>query len=283
MRDDLSKPSIPQTSPLRKSLKLAWLKIRKTFPFVLGMLASLLALLLYSAANPEPEPLTTDEISELAFQAMASATPAPATSTQAYRIILPSLVVIRAENASDIEEEGYSIGSGVVININGEVLTALHVVQDAQYIEVIFADGTQSPAVLAADDPENDIAVLAPDFPPTVFLPATLGGLGSARIGDEVFAVGNPLGLTGSMSAGVISGFERSFTPVNSDLRLEGLIQFDAAVNPGNSGGPLLNRFGQVIGIVTGLVNPTEQDVFIGIGFAVPIQVAAAAAGGPAQ
>jgi S1-C subfamily serine protease len=93
--------------------------------------------------------------------------------------------------------------------------------------------------------------------------------------------VGNPLGLYGSMSAGVISGFDRSFQLPNSNQRLKGLIQVDAAVNPGNSGGPLLNRHGQVIGIIAGIANPTEQNVFIGIGFAVPITVAGGAAGAP--
>jgi S1-C subfamily serine protease len=101
------------------------------------------------------------------------------------------------------------------------------------------------------------------------------------RVGDEAFVVGNPFGLYSSMSAGVISGFDRSFQPSNGHQELQGLIQIDAAVNPGNSGGPLLNRNGQVIGIVTGIVNPTEQDVFIGIGFAVPINVAGGAAGLP--
>ena len=102
------------------------------------------------------------------------------------------------------------------------------------------------------------------------------------RVGDEAFVVGNPFGLYGSLSAGVISGFNRSFQPVGSTSKLQGLIQIDAAVNPGNSGGPLLNRDGEVIGIVTGLVNPTRQDVFVGVGFAVPITVAGAAAGAPA-
>ena len=146
-----------------------------------------------------------------------------------------------------------------------------------------FADGTESRAFVVVEEPENDIAVLVPADLPAVFLPATLGSIGALRVGDEVFAVGNPLGLAGSMSAGVISGFERTFTPKDGDVTIEGLIQFDAAVNPGNSGGPLLNRLGQVVGIVTGLVNPTDQEVFIGIGFAVPIDVAAGAAGGPAQ
>lgn len=101
------------------------------------------------------------------------------------------------------------------------------------------------------------------------------------RVGDEAFAVGNPFGLYSSMSAGIISGFDRSFQPAGSKYTLHGLIQIDAAVNPGNSGGPLLNRDGEVIGIVTGLVNPTAQDVFVGIGLAVPITVAGAAAGAP--
>jgi S1-C subfamily serine protease len=112
-------------------------------------------------------------------------------------------------------------------------------------------------------------------------VPATLGSPGAMRVGDEAYVVGNPFGLYSSMSAGVISGFGRAFQPVGSQYKLQDLIQIDAAVNPGNSGGPLLNRYGEVIGIVTGLVNPTEQNFFVGIGFAVPITIAAPAAGAP--
>jgi S1-C subfamily serine protease len=101
------------------------------------------------------------------------------------------------------------------------------------------------------------------------------------RVGDEAYAVGHPLGLVASMSAGVISGLDRTFSLPNSDQVMEGLIQIDAAINPGSSGGPLLNRAGEVVGIVTALVNPTEQEVFIGIGFAVPIDEAAGGAGMP--
>ena len=112
-------------------------------------------------------------------------------------------------------------------------------------------------------------------------MPAILGNPNAMNIGDEAFAVGHPFGLYGSMSTGVISGFDRTFRPPNSDQRLQGLIQIDAAVNPGNSGGPLLNRYGQVVGIVTGLANPTDENFFVGIGFAVPINVAGGAAGLP--
>jgi S1-C subfamily serine protease len=148
-------------------------------------------------------------------------------------------------------------------------------------VEVTFADGTEATAEVASEDPENDIAVLMADRPPEVIVPAVLGSSSALQVGDEAFAVGHPLGLTGSLSAGVISGLERAI-PIGNGQTLRGLIQFDAAVNRGNSGGPLLNRDGQVIGIVTALANPSEQGYFIGIGFAVPIGTATGGAAGPA-
>jgi S1-C subfamily serine protease len=105
---------------------------------------------------------------------------------------------------------------------------------------------------------------------------------GPPPVGDTVFAVGNPLGLQASLSAGVVSATGRGIGTERGPT-LTGLIQFDAAVNPGNSGGPLLNRAGQVVGIVTALANPARQNFFVGIGFAVPIATAAGGAGGPQQ
>jgi len=134
---------------------------------------------------------------------------------------------------------------------------------------------------VTTSQPENDIAVLSPDRLPAQLVPAVLGNPNAMQVGDDAFVVGNPFGLYSSMSAGVISGFDRSFQPATSKQVLRGLIQIDAAVNPGNSGGPLLNRDGEVIGIVTGIVNPTDQNFFIGIGFAVPITVAGGAFGSP--
>jgi S1-C subfamily serine protease len=247
-----------------------------------GILAALLGLFAYNALNPPPAPLSQRDVEQSIAQAMASATPQPPYSAGVYQFILPSLVYIETSRLSARGEEGVGVGSGVVVNAEGAILTAYHVVANANEIRIFFADGTRTTAEIVAADVPNDIAVLQPAQPPEIIVPAVLGSVAQMRIGDEAYAVGNPLGLTGSLSAGVISGFDRSL-PINEELRLEGLIQFDAAVNPGNSGGPLLNRAGQVIGIVTALVNPQNQDSFTGIGFAVPIGTAVSATGSTPQ
>ena len=249
--------------------------------FAAGVLAALVALQLYNILVPAPPQLTIHEVNDTVVQALASATPPPAYSALVYQAIQPSLVLIQTHAPGENEEEDNGLGSGVVINDSGDILTSLHVVANATDIQLFFADGTESSAQVVATQPENDIAVLQASQPPALLVPATLGNPNAMRVGDEAFAVGHPLGLYGSMSAGVISGFDRTFKPTNSDQRLQGLIQIDAAVNPGNSGGPLLNRQGQVVGIVVGLVNPTESNFFIGSGFAVPINIAGGAAGLP--
>jgi S1-C subfamily serine protease len=203
----------------------------------------------------------------------------PARSAQVYNLILPSVVVIQTDRAATATANSASgLGTGVIINNQGAILTALHVVDKASSIRVSFADGTESDATVDSTDPDNDIAVLSTERLPDVLVPAVLGG--GLRVGDETYAVGHPLGLVGSISAGVISGLDRSLSRDNGPA-LRGLIQFDAAVNPGNSGGPLLNRNGQVVGIVTALANPAKDGYFMGIGFAVPIGTAGGAAGAP--
>lgn len=173
-----------------------------------------------------------------------------------------------------------SSGTGVVINVDGSILTALHVVDNAVSIQVTFADGTRSAAAIAAADPATDMAVLVVDTLPTVVVPAVLGSSAGLSVGDEVIAIGNPLGLIDSTTTGVVSGLDRSASrPDTTDL--QGLIQFDAAVNEGSSGGPLVNARGETVGIVVALANPTEDHTFIGIGFAVPIGTAVAAGGPP--
>jgi S1-C subfamily serine protease len=201
----------------------------------------------------------------------------PATSAAVYQQILPSLVEIEAEHPGR-EKEGVGLGAGVIVNRSGAILTALHVVDGADSIQVSFVDGTKSAAAVSSTDPDNDIAVLVPERGPEVIVPAVLGGAG--QVGEEAYAVGHPLGYFGSLTSGVISGLDRSIDGAGGKT-MRGLIQFDAAVNPGNSGGPLLDRSGQVIGIVTALANPTRDGYFIGIGFAVPIGTAGGAANAP--
>jgi S1-C subfamily serine protease len=162
-------------------------------------------------------------------------------------------------------------GTGVIANANGTVLTALHVVEGADSVQVTYADGSSSPAVVASADAKQDIATLTPAKLPETVVPAVLGG--GLAVGDDVVAIGNPLGLTASTTSGVVSGLDRVLTRDKSD-DIAGLIQFDAAVNPGSSGGPLINDRGQVVGIIVALANPTSAGTFIGIGFAVPIGAA---------
>jgi len=198
-----------------------------------------------------------------------------AISVAVYKKIQPSIVYIETRTTGD---DG-ALGSGVIVNEEGQILTALHVVHNATAIQVTFADGTRSSAAVVGTDPEHDIAVLDPETGPEVIVPAVLGG--GVRVGDEAFPVGNPFGFVSSITAGVVSGLNRTVARQDGTGELSGLIQFDAAVNPGSSGGPLLDRNGQVVGIVTALANPTDRNVFIGIGFAVPIATASGAAGGP--
>ena len=252
-------------------------RLRRAVPFIGGVTVALIALSLYGALFPPPPPLSTRDVEGAIESALASQTPGPALSRAAYARILPSFVVIQAKGDPAVADDD-ELGSGVIIDDRGDILTALHVVAKASEILVSFTDGTVAAARIVAQEPEKDIAVLQAAVEGTTFTPAVLGNPGALRIGDEAFVVGSPFGLAASMSSGVISGLERTFTVPQTNQTIEGLIQIDAAVNPGNSGGPLLDRNGRVVGIVTALLNPTDQHVFVGVGLAVPIDVAGGAA-----
>ena len=192
----------------------------------------------------------------------ASPTPSASKSptvADVYQKAGPSVVVVKTAKGA--------LGSGVVVASSGTILTANHVVADGSALTVLFADGTKSSATVASADAKTDIATLAPATLPQTLVPATLGG--QAQVGTAVVAIGNPLGLTDSVSSGVISGLDRTASTANG--KYSGLIQFDAAVNPGSSGGPLLDGNGLVVGIVVSIADPGDDDAFAGIGFAVPI------------
>jgi S1-C subfamily serine protease len=274
----VGEPEAPQADRSRRR--------RRRVLFVAVAILAVLALGCWWLWPAGPPPLTAADVDNAVQRGLQQAQEqqrnTPADATTADRTITPSLVTVTAQRADlggaagDIDTR---LGSGVVINAAGAVLTALHVVDGATQIQLAFADGTTAGATVLVSKPESDIAVLIPDRLPDVVVPAVMAG--PPPVGDAVYAVGNPLGLTHSLTAGVVSATDRSIPTGHGTL--SGLIQFDAAVNPGNSGGPLLNRAGQVVGIVTALANPAKQDFFVGIGFAVPIATAGGAAGGPQQ
>jgi S1-C subfamily serine protease len=226
--------------------------------------------------------MTPQQVAALVQQVLDKQDPVP-TVADAYESILPSLVHVRglpdAPDADVASGGEVQSGTGVVIVDTGIILTNLHVIHGAKAIKVVFHDGTESDAVVTGVQPEHDLAVLQAKTIPDDLAAATLRSTQGLRPGDPVVAVGFPFGIGPSVSSGVISGLGREYQNADGKRILTNLIQFDAAVNPGNSGGPLITPEGEVVGIVTGLLNPTEHRVFIGIGFAVPIENAAGAVG----
>ena len=177
------------------------------------------------------------------------------------------------------KERPSATGTGVVILENGTILTNLHVVAGSKRLTVTFYDGMESEAEIVGLHPENDLAVIRAKKIPDDLPPATMGASGRLKPGDEVVAVGFPFGIGPSVSAGVVSGLNREFRSPKGERMLTGLIQFDAAANSGNSGGPLITMDGEVVGIVTAILNPTRAGTFIGIGFAVTIEGAGVTVG----
>lgn len=263
----------------------------------------------FLGAKPPPQALTQEDINAAVLHTLTTE-PLPSRAAKAAEMVRPSLVRVRGwgeppkpkprakskgpqqksgagktgeppdksgKGPDDLEEQ--SVGTGVVIVDNGVILTNLHVVAGAKRVTVTFHDGLESPAALISVHPENDLAVIKAETIPDDLPAATLGSADKLRPGDEVVAVGFPFGIGPSVSAGVVSGLNREFRSPKGDRVLTKLIQFDAAANPGSSGGPLVTMQGDVVGIVTAILNPTESSTFVGIGFAVTIAAAGRAIG----
>ncbi|MFT3665171.1 S1C family serine protease [Piscinibacter sp.] len=276
--------------------------------WIAAVLLLLPVALLWRNGPRPPAPLSFEQIDHLVRESIAEK-PLASAAARAYDKIIPSVVrVIGYDREGDkprperkarrepagaedpharrdagelpgFEERG--VGTGVVIVDNGTILTNLHVVMGAERVRVTFMDGLESDARLLTVMPEHDLAVLRADKIPDDLAAATMRSTTDLAPGDRVMAVGFPFGVGPSASEGIVSGLKREFRSPEGERTLTNLIQFDAAANPGNSGGPLVTMDGEVVGIVTAIMNPTRQRVFVGIGFAVPIENAAAGAGMP--
>jgi putative serine protease PepD len=196
------------------------------------------------------------------------------TINEVYRASAPGVVHITATGQmTDFfggTQEQQSIGSGFVIDKAGHIVTNDHVVQGASSVEVSFSNNESMKAKVVGRDSATDIAVLEVQAPSRALKPLTLGDSSSVRVGDQVIAIGNPLGYDRSVTSGIVSAVQRSITAPNAISTIGHVIQTDAALNHGNSGGPLLNAAGQVIG-VNAQIAPSSSNANIGIGFAIPI------------
>jgi S1-C subfamily serine protease len=165
-------------------------------------------------------------------------------------------------------------GTGIIVDTAGHILTNYHVIEDAEEVAITLWDGTVVRAQVLGTDPANDLAVLQASIQPQRLVPARFGDSDFVRAGEDVFAIGNPFSFDFTVTRGIVSGTGRESSQNSSGRSIRGVIQIDAAVNPGNSGGPLFNSAGEVIGINTAIHNPTQQRVFVGVGLAIPINTA---------
>jgi S1-C subfamily serine protease len=268
----------PPSPPARATWRDSYKRWRRP-ALVAGFALAFVAMFATLGLRPASVTLTPADIEAAVDKALAEK-PLPSPYTRAYDAVRPSVVRVRATN-DGLEHDDHAqraVGSGVVIVENGTILTNLHVVAGASRITVVFANGERSEAKLLSAQPQNDLAVIQATVLPDDLKPATLGSSKQLVEGDHVIAVGFPFGIGPSVSAGVVSGLGREYRDPGGERQLSDLIQFDAAANPGSSGGPLVNAAGEVVGIVTAMLDPGGGG-FAGIGFAVPIESARAAAG----
>ena len=289
-----ARASIPQTTaelntPAPLPLPTAPLSWRSKFRwdfatiFLLGVVFSLVVMGIFLIQQSTPKALTQQDIDgavlhTLQTKELPSASARAAASVQGAVVHVQSYVT-DPKNKDQDKESG--VGTGVVIKDDGTILTNFHVIAGAKKLKVTFFDGTEAEATVVAVQPDKDLAVIKPQKIPDDLEPAILGSSQQLLPGDMVVAVGFPFGIGPSVSAGVVSGLNRQFKSPDGTQVLTGLIQFDAAANPGNSGGPLVNVSGEVVGIVTAILNPTSARTFIGIGFATTIESAGSAVGLP--
>ncbi|MEW5957201.1 MAG: trypsin-like peptidase domain-containing protein [Chloroflexota bacterium] len=275
----------------REKTRYAWrVKLMPLAGLALLILSCNLSLSLSPTADPPPTPVPTGTpLPSPTPPSVAAAIPNEAGLIDAagldfaerrvidvYQRVSPSVVNVTTQVLRRgfffeiIPEQG--AGSGFVLDKEGHILTNYHVIRDAQQVEVIFLDETTVPAQVIGGDPRNDLAVLQVDAPPELLKPVELGQSANLQVGQRAIVIGNPFGqFGGTLTAGVISALNRMLQSQDGRL-MSGIIQTDAAINQGNSGGPLLDSAGRVIGINTAIFSPSGTSA--GVGFAIPVDTA---------
>ena len=281
--EEKPKASPPADPPKPSSFARARQFLRRPVPasfLIAALLVPVLIALTFLVLRPVKLALTQEDIDAAVAQSLEKAI-LPSPAARAYEMVRPSVVKVASYSRKGKKMVEDGVGTGVLIVDKGVILTNLHVVLGAHYLQLTYADGSQSDAYVVGMRPDQDLAVLQAQSVPENIQAATMRSSSQLKPGDHVFAVGFPFGIGPSVTAGVVSGLKREYLSPEGKRVLSNLIQFDSAANPGNSGGPLVTADGRVVGVVTGILNPTSQRVFIGIGFAVPIENAAKAAGMP--
>jgi putative serine protease PepD len=209
--------------------------------------------------------------------ATASSSAASATTTTAAGSIATPRQTVAAKLSPSVVEvyvtlaNGAALGSGVIVDSRGYIVTNNHVVTGASSIQVVLSNGSHVPAKLTGTDPSNDLAVIQIAVPATGLSAATLGDSAQLHVGQDVLAIGNPLGDTGTVTSGIVSALKRSVSEGSGGPTISNAIQTDAPINPGNSGGALVDMQGNVIGIPTlTAIDPEFNAPADGVGFAIP-------------
>ena len=250
-----------------------------------GLAAGVVALALVGGAGSgaltttllsrQPASVATTTSTGATVSAASASTQSAGVAEAVYKSISPGVVTITATVTGRFGQAGQATGSGIVLDSKGDILTNYHVIAGSSQLSVAFAGGSSSSATVVGTDSGHDLAVIRVSGSSSSLQAVTLGDSGAVQVGDSVYAIGSPFGLSGTLTQGIVSGINRSGSSVTSSSSigsgLNSLIQTDTAINPGNSGGALVNAQGQVIGITQSIESPVDGNV--GVGFAIPINL----------
>ena len=241
--------------------------MNKSNAIISGLLGVVIVLVAYSIIlNPPQKMPTIDDIGKTAKTVVGDQTSQDLTLTEIFEKAESGVVRINVKRPND--PRGNGLGSGFVYDKEGHVITNDHVIENAEKIVVTFLDGKSFKASLVGKDPYTDLAVIKVNASEDALHPIALGNSSKLTVGEQIAAIGNPFGLSGSMTSGIVSQIGRLLPSQDRGFQIPDIVQTDAAINPGNSGGPLLNMRGEVVGINTAIQSETGD--FAGVGFAIP-------------